>query len=397
MLMIETVYTLLLAAASFVCLATTLNPNQRSSSYAYGGCAALMTAVGCLLSAAIVFCLVKIFSPMWQPLYYVLAAAAAAFCARRVWKMRRARARARKSFEEVVIFVCVLMASVAILATLGIVASVIFESVEFFRRVPASEFLFGLQWSPQIAIRDDQVGAAGAFGFVPLLVGTLLISFVALTFATPIGLLSAIYLAEFASPRQRELIKPILEVLAGVPTIIYGFFAVVILSPILVDIGDSIGVGIKAENALAAGLVMGVMLIPFIASLSEDAFHAVPESLRQGGLGLGSTRFETMTQIIFPAALPGVVAGFLLAFSRAIGETMIVVMAAGISANLTINPLEAVTTITVQIVSLLTGDQEFDDAKTLAAFALGLVLFAVTLVFNFFALRMAQKYQKRYE
>nr|MCH9704528.1 phosphate ABC transporter permease subunit PstC [Pseudomonadota bacterium] len=237
----------------------------------------------------------------------------------------------------------------------------------------------------------------GAFGFIPLLVGTLLISGIAMLVATPIGLLAAIYMSEFAPSRTRRLVKPILEILAGVPTIVYGFFAVVFLSPLLVDLGKSLGVKIASENALAAGLVMGAMLIPIIASLAEDAFYAVPDSLRQGSFGLGATRAETALQVVVPAALPGVVAGILLAFSRAVGETMIVVMAAGISANLSVNPLEAVTTVTVQIVTLLTGDQTFDDAKTLAAFALGLVLFVITLFFNLIALQMVRKYRERYE
>ena len=215
--------------------------------------------------------------------------------------------------------------------------------------------------------------------------------------ATPIGLLAAIYMSESARPAVRRVVKPMLEVLAGVPTIVYGFFAVVFLSPLLVEIGSALGVGISSENALAAGLVMGAMLIPIIASLAEDAFHAVPDSLRHGALGLGATRYETSVQVVVPAALPGVVAGILLGFSRAVGETMIVVMAAGISASLTLNPLEAVTTVTVQIVTLLTGDQAFDDAKTLAAFALGMVLFVVTLCFNLIALGMVRKYRERYE
>ena len=328
--------------------------------------------------------------------YFLTALAAVAA----VWHSRRLQAaglRARYGFERVVVFVLAGMAGVAVLVTVGIVASVLFESVRFFQIIPPADFLFGLHWSPQIAIREDQVGASGAFGFVPLLVGTLLISFVAMSVAAPMGLLVAVYLSEFAGDKTRDAVKPALEILAGIPTIVYGFFALSVLSPFIVDLGRALNAGIVNENALAAGIVMGMMLIPFIASLAEDAFHAVPAALRQGALGLGATRHEAALGVVFPAALPGVVAGLLLAFSRAIGETMIVVMAAGVSAKLSINPLEAVTTVTVQIVTLLTGDQEFDDAKTLAAFALGLALFVVTLFFNLVALRVLRKYREQYD
>ena len=340
---------------------------------------------------------VAAFTAVAMPVYYVVIVVAAVLGAWRARRLRRLGIRSRRGYEELLVVVFALAALVAVFTTAGIVMSVLFESVRFFSEIPLLDFLFGLQWSPQIAIREDQVGATGAFGFLPLLVGTLLISTIAMAVALPMGLLSAIYLSEFAARKTRNRIKPVLEILAGIPTIVYGFFAVTVLSPLLVGLGNSLGVGVAGENALAVGLVMGMLLIPFIASLSEDAFHAVPDSLRQGALGMGSTRYESTIHVIFPAALPGVVAGVLLAFSRAIGETMIVVMAAGISANLSINPLEAVTTITVQIVTLLTGDQEFDDAKTLAAFALGIVLFFITLIFNLVALRTVRKYQERYD
>jgi phosphate transport system permease protein len=286
---------------------------------------------------------------------------------------------------------------VAIFTTLGILLSVLFESFRFFQAVPATEFLFGTEWSPQMAIRSDQVGSSGSFGAIPLFVGTLLISFIAMVVAVPVGLMSAIYLAEYAGPRMRGFAKPTLEVLAGIPTVVYGFFAALTVAPFLRETGEGFGLQVSSESALAAGLVMGVMIIPFISSLADDVINAVPQSMRDGSLGLGATRSETIKKVIFPAALPGIVGGVLLAVSRAIGETMIVVMAAGLAAKLTANPLDTVTTVTVQIVTLLVGDQEFDSPKTLAAFALGLMLFVVTLVLNFVALRVVKKYREQYE
>lgn len=361
---------------------------------------ALYAAVAAALGSGIVLLLWALVQTVWHlplPLCYAALAAVCALVWRQVRPMQRQGLRVRRGYEGLCLLLFALMAATAVFVTLGIVASVLVEAFRFFQLVPLHEFLFGLQWSPQIAIRADQVGGSGAFGFVPLLLGTLVISCIAMLVATPIGLLAAIYMSEFASARVRRAVKPALEVLAGVPTIVYGFFAVVFLSPLLVEIGSSLGVGIAPENALAPGLVMGAMLTPIIASLAEDAFHAVPDSLRYGALGLGATRYETAVQVVVPAALPGVVSGLLLGFSRAVGETMIVVMAAGITASLTVNPLDAVTTVTVQIVTLLTGDQTFDDAKTLAAFALGLVLFAVTLLFNLLALNVVRKYRERYE
>ena len=248
-----------------------------------------------------------------------------------------------------------------------------------------------------MAIREDQVGSSGAFGAVPLFVGTMLISAVAMLVAVPIGLMSAIYLSEYASAGFRSWAKPLLEILAGIPTVVYGFFAAITVAPMLRGFGESLGLSVSSESALAAGLVMGVMIIPFVSSLSDDVINAVPQSLRDGSFGLGATHSETITKVVLPAALPGIVGAVLLAVSRAIGETMIVVMAAGLSANLTINPLEAVTTVTVQIVTLLVGDQEFDSAKTLAAFALGLMLFFTTLCLNVLALYVVRKYREQYE
>ena len=305
--------------------------------------------------------------------------------------------RARNAVESAIKFLLIICSSIAILTTLGIVLSVLFESIQFFRAVPANEFLFGLEWSPQTAIRSDQVGSSGAFGAVPLFAGTMLISLIALLIAVPIGLMAAIYLSEYAGPKVRAVAKPLLEILAGIPTVVYGFFAALIVAPVIRDAGGFLGLDVASESALAAGLVMGIMIIPFVSSLSDDVINAVPQSLRDGAYGLGATHSETIKKVIFPAALPGIVGGILLAASRAIGETMIVVMAAGLAANLTANPLEAVTTVTVQIVTLLTGDQEFDSPKTLAAFALGLMLFVVTLVLNVIALHVVRKYREQYE
>jgi phosphate transport system permease protein len=305
--------------------------------------------------------------------------------------------RARNTVEVIFEGLLFLCSMIAVLTTVGIILSVVFEAMRFFAAVPVSEFLFGTRWSPQMAIRADQVGSSGAFGAVPLFAGTLLISLVAMVVAVPVGLFSAIYLAEYAPPRIRRLVKPLLEVLAGVPTVVYGFFAVVTVGPALRGWGESLGLEVAGESALAAGLVMGIMIIPFVSSLADDMITAVPQSLRDGAYALGATRSETIQQVVLRAALPGIVGGVLLAISRAIGETMIVVMAAGLAANLTANPLEAVTTVTVQIVTLLVGDQEFDSPKTLAAFALGLVLFVATLVLNVIALYVVRKYREQYE
>ena len=325
---------------------------------------------------------------------------------RAVKPTNNARYAVEKVFN-VMLFVC---SSIAIFTTFGIVFSVLFESLNFFQKVPFFDFLFGTHWSPQIAIRADQAGASGSFGVIPLIVGTLLISFIALLIAVPVGLMSAIYLSEYASARVRGIVKPALEVLAGVPTVVYGFFAALTVAPAIRRYGDQLrdwgaendigflaNLAVSSESALAAGLVMGVMIIPFVSSLSDDVINAVPQSLRDGSYGLGATQSETIKKVIFPAALPGVVGGVLLAASRAIGETMIVVMAAGLAANLTVNPLDAVTTVTVQIVTLLVGDQEFDSAKTLAAFALGLFLFVITLALNVIALKVVKKYREQYD
>lgn len=288
-------------------------------------------------------------------------------------------------------------ASVAILVTFGIVLSLAFETWRFFEEVPVMEFVFGLNWSPQTAIRADQVGAQGSFGAIPLINGTLLISAIAMLVATPLGLASAVYLSEYAGPRARGWAKPSLEILAGIPTVVYGFFAALTMAPFIRRTGDQFGFEIASESALAAGIVVGIMIVPLISSLADDVINAVPQSLRDASLGLGATQSETIRRVVLPAALPGISGSLLLATSRAIGETMIVLMAAGMAAKLTLNPFDAATTITVQIVALLTGDQEFDSAKTLSAFALGSLLFIITLCMNGAALAIVRKYQNKYD
>ncbi len=305
--------------------------------------------------------------------------------------------RARNQVERIFTIIMILASTIAILTTIGIVLSLLFEAWRFFLRIPLDDFLFGLQWSPQTAIRADQVGASGSFGAIPIFAGTLLITVIAMCVAVPLGLMSAIYMSEYASNRVRGVIKPLLEILAGVPTVVYGFFAALTVAPFFRGMGETVGLDVSSESALAAGVVMGIMIIPFVSSLSDDVMNAVPQTLRDGSFALGATKSETIRQVVLPAALPGVVGAVLLAVSRAIGETMIVVMAAGLAANLTANPFEAVTTVTVQIVTLLVGDQEFDSSKTLAAFALGLVLFFITLSLNVFALRIVRKYREKYD
>ena len=305
--------------------------------------------------------------------------------------------QARQSVERVFNVFIFLSSAVAVMTTVAIVLSLLFESFQFFKQVPLHEFLFGLKWNPQIAIRADQGASTGAFGAVPVFSGTLLIALVSMLVAGPIGLASAVYFSEYARPRVRDVAKPILELLAGIPTVVYGFFAALTVAPLVRELGLELGLEVEARSALAAGVVMGIMIIPFISSLADDVITAVPQSLREGSYAMGATQSETIKYVIFPAALPGIVGAFLLAISRAIGETMIVAMAAGLNANLTANPLENVTTVTVQIVVALIGDQEFDDPKTLSAFALGLVLFAMTLILNVVALMIVKRYREQYE
>jgi len=307
--------------------------------------------------------------------------------------------RARSGVERWVMALLVAASLIAILTTLGILLSLMFESLRFFSMVPPGDFLFGTQWSPQMAMRADQAGSSGAFGSVPLFWGTIFIgAIIAMIVAIPLGLMSAIYLTQYAHARVRAWMKPLLEILAGVPTVVYGYFAALTVAPAVRDFGIGIGISsASSESALAAGLVMGIMIIPFVSSMADDSIAAVPQAMRDGSLAMGATKSETIRKVVLPAALPGVVGGVLLAVSRAIGETMIVVMAAGLAANLTANPFESVTTVTTQIVQLLTGDQEFDSPKTLAAFALGLALFLITLVLNLIALSFVRRYREQYE
>ena len=307
--------------------------------------------------------------------------------------------RARNRVEKAVMALLIVASLVAVLTTLGIVMSLIFESARFFETVSIVEFLTSTVWSPQTALRADQVGSSGAFGAVPLFWGTIFIgAIIAMIVAIPLGLMSAVYLTQYADSRVRAFLKPLLEVLAGVPTVVYGFFAALTVAPAVRDFAVSIGIeSASSSSALAAGSVMGIMIIPFVSSMADDALNAVPQAMRDGSFAMGATKSETVRKVLIPAALPGIVGGVLLAVSRAIGETMIVVMAAGLAANMTANPFDSVTTVTTQIVALLTGDQEFDTPKTLSAFALGLVLFVITLILNIYALSVVKKYREAYE
>lgn len=309
------------------------------------------------------------------------------------------RARARNNVERLMLWGLLAASTIAILTTVGIVLSMLFQTITFFESVSPTSFFFGTVWDPRFSAAGSG-GSQGQFGLIPLLAGTLYIAAVALVVAVPIGLMSAVYMAEYATPRLRSVVKPALELLAGIPTIVYGIFAVVTLGPFLRDLSAALTGGspfIQGQSIFTAGLVMGVMLIPVVSSLSDDIITAVPRAMRDGSLGLGATRSETIKRVILPAALPGIVGAILLTASRAIGETMIVVLAAGVAANLTINPFEAMTTITVKIVNQLTGDLEFNSPQTLVAFALGLTLFALTLVMNIVALYIVRKYREQYE
>ncbi|WP_299612845.1 phosphate ABC transporter permease subunit PstC [uncultured Tateyamaria sp.] len=303
--------------------------------------------------------------------------------------------RARNTVEQGILALLIAAASVAILTTIGIVLSLIFNTVEFFRLYPAADFFFLLEWAPSFSGR----GGASSLGILPLLWGTIYISLVALLVAVPIGLFAAIYLSEYATPRVRSIAKPLLEILAGIPTIVYGLFALLTIGPILLTVFGDDGLGwMQGQRAvMTAGLAMGIMLIPFVSSLSDDIINAVPQAMRDGSYGLGATKSETIKQVVLPAALPGIVGAILLAASRAIGETMIVVLGAGAAARLSMNPFEAMTTVTAKIVSQLTGDSDFASPEALVAFALGMTLFVMTLGLNVFALYIVRKYREQYE
>lgn len=313
---------------------------------------------------------------------------------------------AREGVEKIIRIILFVSSVAAILTTVGIVFSLLFESIKFFTTINFFDYIFGTSWSPQKAFVSDVSAEMSpeelkelseAFGVIPLFAGTAFIALIAMCVAVPIGLFSGIYFAEYASVNVRKFGKPIIEILAGVPTVVYGFFAALTVGPFFRTLGESLGLTVSSESALAAGLIMGIMIIPYISSLSDDVINSVPQSLRDGSYAIGATKSETIKKVVIPAALPGIIGSILLAVSRAIGETMIVVMAAGLAANLTINPLDSTTTITTQIVMILVGDQEFDSPKTQAAFALGLTLFIVTLFLNYIALRVVKKYREKYD
>ncbi|ABV93276.1 phosphate transport system permease protein [Dinoroseobacter shibae DFL 12 = DSM 16493] len=302
--------------------------------------------------------------------------------------------RARNTVETAILGLLMLASTIAILTTLGIILSMLFETRNFFSQYPWTSFFFGTTWDPSFSGR----GGASQLSILPLLWGTLYISFIALLVAVPIGLFAAIYMSEYAGPRVRAMAKPLIEILAGIPTIVYGLFALITVGPLLRDyFAQPMGLGSSSSSVMTAGLVMGIMLIPFVSSLSDDIINAVPQSMRDGSLGLGATHSETIKQVVVPAALPGIVGAILLAASRAIGETMIVVLGAGAAAKLDLNPFEAMTTVTVKIVSQLTGDTDFASPETLVAFALGLTLFVITLGLNVLALYIVRKYREQYE
>ncbi|MES2303773.1 MAG: phosphate ABC transporter permease subunit PstC [Pseudomonadota bacterium] len=304
---------------------------------------------------------------------------------------------ARTRVERSVMALLLVASLVAVLTTIGIIASLVFETVRFFGMVSPLDFLFGTHWSPDSMSSGLPDGKD--YGAIPLFWGTIYIgAIIAMLVAIPLGLMSAIFLTQYASNGVRKVVKPLLEILAGVPTVVYGYFAALTVAPMVRDAAQAIGISsASTESAIAAGLVMGVMIIPFVSSMADDSIAAVPQAMRDGSLAMGATTAETIRKVLVPAALPGIVAGVMLAISRAIGETMIVVMAAGASANLTANPFESMTTVTFQIVAMLTGEGSFDHPATLSAFALGMVLFLVTLTLNFIALRVVKRYREAYE
>ena len=369
----------------------------------YGWYAVVWLAVPALIIAVAAGLLtltgaVRVPAPMVLAAALVVAAGGLALGVRTI----RPGLRARNIVEATVRWLLLAAALVSILTTLGIVVSILFEAVRFFEAVSLWQFLTGTTWSPDTAFlggagRGDEGNAAAEFGSVPLFAGTFMITAIAMLVALPVGLLSAIYMSEYASAKVRGATKPALEVLAGIPTVVYGFFAAITVSPWVVAAAEGIGLEASYSNALAPGLVMGIMIIPFVSSLSDDVISAIPNSMREGSFALGATPSETIKQVLVPAALPGVISAFILAISRALGETMIVVMAAGLRPNLTANPLEAMTTVTVRIVDALTGDQEFDSPQTLSAFGLGLVLFLITLALNTVSLVVVRRFHQKYE
>ncbi|NQY53136.1 MAG: phosphate ABC transporter permease subunit PstC [Campylobacteraceae bacterium] len=297
--------------------------------------------------------------------------------------------RNTKLKEDSIKTLLILASTISILTTFGILFSILFEAIEFFKMKSFWYFITGSEWSPGT---DNS-----KFGAIPIFAGTFMITGIALSLAIPVGLGSAIYMSEYASPRTRDYLKPALEILAGIPTVVYGFFAAITIAPLIVDIADIVALEATFNSALACGLVMGVMIIPVISSLSDDVIRAVPSSQRKAALALGLTQGETIRDIVLPSALPGIISASLLGLSKALGETMIVVMAAGLRPNLTWNPLDDMTTVTVRIVDSLVGDQAFDSPETLSAFGLGLILFFVTLVLNIISLKLIRKFKEKYK
>ncbi|MFO8045359.1 MAG: phosphate ABC transporter permease subunit PstC [Halomonas sp.] len=337
------------------------------------------------------------------PTFYLLAASLMVAAIGLTLGIRQVKPdfHARQAIERVIRWVLVTAAMISIFTTFGILFSIVFEALRFFQMHSFWEFITGTVWAPgnsflASAGRADDAASAAQFGSVPLFAGTFMITAIAMLVAIPVGLLSAIYMSEFAPSRVRTLAKPTLEVLAGIPTVVYGFFAAITVAPIIVSLANSVGLDASFNNALAPGIVMGIMIIPFISSLSDDVINAIPDSMRQGSLALGMTKGETIRDVVIPAALPGIISASLLGVSRALGETMIVVMAAGMRPNLSANPLEEMTTVTVRIVAALTGDLEFESAETLSAFALGLVLFTVTLSLNLVSVLMIRRFRDKY-
>ncbi|MCD8552841.1 phosphate ABC transporter permease subunit PstC [Seleniivibrio sp.] len=309
--------------------------------------------------------------------------------------------RARNFIEKTIKVMLITASLVSILTTIGIVFSILFESMKFFSQVNFFSFITGTEWDPDTAFlegagRDASNAAQAQFGSVPIFAGTFMITTIALLVAVPVGLFSAIFMSEYASNRIRGWVKPILEILAGIPTVVYGFFAAITVSPLVVKLAESVGLQADYTNALSPGIVMGIMIIPFVSSLSDDVINAIPQNMREGSLALGMTRSETMKHVLLPAAMPGIVSAVLLALSRAIGETMIVVMAAGLQPRLSWNPLDGMTTVTVRIVDALTGDQSFDSLETLSAFGLGFVLLVITLMLNIVSSIVIRKFRKQY-
>jgi len=375
----------------------------RSQPNFYGWYALLWLALPPLILSA-VGALLQLLGLVEVPATMLLSAGLAAAGGGLWLAMNRIRPgfKAQQSVEKVIRAFLVAASLVSILTTLGIVASILFEAIKFFRMVSVWEFITGTQWSPDAAFLES-AGRAGEaasrphFGSLPIFAGTFMITGIAMAVAVPIGLFSAIFMSEYAPYKVRSVTKPVLEILAGIPTVVYGFFAAITVTPLVVDLAAFFGLKADYTNALSPGIVMGVMIIPFVSSLSDDVISAVPQSLREGSLALGMTRSETIKHVLLPAALPGIVSSFLLAVSRALGETMIVVMAAGLRPNLTWNPLEGMTTVTVRIVDALTGDQAFDSPETLSAFGLGLVLLLVTLVLNIVSTIVIRRFRQKYE